>query len=114
LRSYSVPEDPKDAMAYDELTAAFLAALGHLGRYDEADGWLDTLAKTVAGKSARYIWLCNVRAYANWIRMDFLASIKWASEGVRLKSESKMDTSYDCLYYLALAQRDNGEIGPAL
>jgi tetratricopeptide (TPR) repeat protein len=114
LERYEVPEDPAELQKFDVVSYYLVNALGDLGRYEDADQWIEKLAKTVAGKSARYIWLCNLRAYANWIREDFAQAKRWAAEGVQLKVSSKIDTGYDCSHNLALARRDSGEVEEAL
>jgi len=114
ITAYKLPDNPAEVKRFDLLAYRLVAVLGDLGRYQEAEDWLERLAKTVVGKSARYIWLCNVRAYAFWIRGRFDEAKTAAAEGVTLKSASQIDTEYDCRHTLALAQRDSGEIPPAL
>jgi len=114
LSQYKVQEDPAELKKFDSVSAKLVDVLGDLGRYDEADKWMDILAATVAGKSARYIWFCNLRAYAYWIRGKFGEAKMSASEGYELKITSNIDTDYDCAHTLALARRDSGEVAEAL
>jgi tetratricopeptide (TPR) repeat protein len=114
IRQYEVRDDPKQLKEFDLIAERVVHVLGDLGRYQEVDQWLGFLSTTVIGKSARYIWLCNVKAYAYWTRGDFTGAKKWGSEGVHLKTSSNIDTEYDASHTLALAQRDSGEVEPAL
>lgn len=63
---------------------------------------------TITQKTARYIKLCDVKAYSFWIRGNFEKAIEYAQDGVSLKSETNVDTDFDCKHNLALAQRDAG------
>jgi tetratricopeptide (TPR) repeat protein len=114
LTQYKVQGDPAELMKLDSVSEDLVRVLGDLGRYDEAAKWIDVFAGTVAGKSARYIWLCNVRAYAYWIQGKFDQAKITALEGFQLKVTSKIDTTYDCAHTLALARRDSGEVAEAL
>jgi tetratricopeptide (TPR) repeat protein len=98
----------------DVIANAFICGLSHMGRYADADGWLNRIAESVVGKTTRYIWLCGLRAYSLWVRQDYVAAIKWATEGDTLKVASHIDTQADCKHNLALARRDSGDVGPAL
>ena len=114
LTQYKVQENPAELMKFDSVSEKLVHVLGDLGRYDEADRWISVLASTVAGKSARYIWLCNLRAYAYWIQSKFDEAKMSASQGFHLKVASKIDTKYDCAHTLALTRRDSGEVAEAL
>lgn len=114
ITDYQLPDKPAEVFKFDTIAEKLVAALGDLGRYEEADLWIQRLSSTVAGKSARYIWLCDLRAYAFWIRGRFDEAKAAALEGVQLKTASRIDTQYDCGHHLALIQRDSGEIPPAL
>ena len=114
LTQYKTQNDSKELKKFDFVSDRLVDVLGDLGRYDEADKWINLLAGTVAGKSARYIWLCNMRAYAYWIRGKYDEAKILASEGYQLKETSKIDTDYDCAHTLALARRDSGEVAEAL
>jgi tetratricopeptide (TPR) repeat protein len=111
---YSQTDNERMIQKLDEIAYTFICTLSEMGRYTEADSWLTRIGATVIGKSTRFIWLCKVRSYALWVRQDYTNAIKWASEGDRLKSTSNIDTKYDCAHNLALAQRDSGDIEPAL
>ena len=56
----------------------------------------------------------SILAYSHWMRGEFGPAVDWASKGVALKSESDVDTDFDCKHNLALAQRDAGEPEVAL
>jgi len=58
--------------------------------------------------------LCDMRCYSYWSRRDFGKAKAWGREGLDLKSVGNVDTKYDCEHNLALAQRDSGEVDPAL
>jgi len=114
LSRYKVQDNPAELKKFDSVSEKLVDVLGDLGRYDEADKWIGILAATVVGKSARYIWLCKLRAYAYWIRGKFDEAKMSASEGYQLKVASNIDTDYDCAHTLALARRDSGEVAEAL
>jgi tetratricopeptide (TPR) repeat protein len=114
LPGYKVPDDPGATKSFDVVSGAFIDGLSQLGRSEETDKWLEILGKTVAGKSARYIWICKLRAHSYWLRGNTDEAIKWASEGVRLKSGSEADTDYDSSHTLALARRDSGDVESVL
>lgn len=44
---------------------------------------------------------------------DNFTAIKWAVEGVDLKTETGVDTNFDASHHLVLAQRDSGAIDEA-
>jgi len=92
LTQYKVQEGSAELMKFDAVSEKLVHVLGDLGRYEDADKWIKVLAETVAGKSARYIWLCNLRAYAYWIQGKFDEAKISASEGFNLKAESNIDT----------------------
>jgi hypothetical protein len=79
--AYEVTDSEDVIRKLDVIANAFVCALAHLGRHQEGDFWIERLAKTVPGKSARYIWLCNIRSYALWVRQDYMGAIHWATEG---------------------------------
>ena len=114
ILAYKVTEDPKELKVYHAVCEEFVSALGESEKYEEADAWLEILSRGVAGKSARYIWLCSVRSHGFWLRGDYKNALRWASEGVDLKTSSQMDTTYDCAHELALARRDAGDVDSAL
>src|SRR6266850_3573837 len=88
--------------------------LSHLGRYAEADELADRYEEVIIGKGARFIHLCQIRCYSYWLRGDFNKAKEWGRRGVELKQSANVDVPFDCSHNLALAQRDSGEIEPAL
>lgn len=112
--AYDVPQDTANTTPYSEVAAALLAALGHLGRHEDVDRWLEKFKSEVEDKSVRYIWMCDVAAFAHWIRKDYDGAIKWGTEGVRLISESHFDTFFEPHHTLGLALRDSGRVSEAL
>jgi tetratricopeptide (TPR) repeat protein len=94
----------------------FLAAyaLADLGRHADADAVLDRYELGIAGKSAKYINLAQMRAYAYWCRGDMNRAKQWGERGSRLKADSQIDTKFQPEYTLALARRDSGEVPLAL
>jgi hypothetical protein len=114
LESYQTTPDQSELKRHDGVSKELISGLTQLGRSEDVEIAIDRFAKTVSGKTARYILLCYVRAYAYWLLFDFDKSKKWASEGVRFKSETNLDTQFDCSHVLALARRDSGDVEPAL
>jgi tetratricopeptide (TPR) repeat protein len=88
--------------------------LSHLGRYAEADELAERYEKVIIGKSARFIHLCQIRSYSYWLRGRYDSAKEWGRRGVELKQSAHVDTEFDCAHNLALAQRDSGEVEPAL
>ena len=88
--------------------------LSHLGRYSDADDLAERYEEVIVGKSARFIHLCQIRSYSYWLRGDFDRAKEWGQRGVELKQSAHVDTHFDCAHNLALAQRDSGEVEPAL
>lgn len=87
------------------------ALAGELGDCAEA---LERYLETIDGKSAKYINYCNLMCYTYWANGDFPLAIRWGAEGVDIKRKSGIDTSFDAEHNYALAQRDSGDIDPAL
>lgn len=94
---------------FDEVVGEMVSAYDQLGDFDAADSLLSRYEGTIPQKTARYINFCDVRAFSYWVRGAFPVAIDWATKGVNLKSESHVDTTFDCKHTLALAQRDNGQ-----
>ncbi|MGR3606131.1 NB-ARC domain-containing protein [Sulfitobacter sp.] len=94
---------------FDELVKATIEALDQLGEFDAADNLISRYEGTIPEKTARYINLCDIRAYSFWQRHLFDPAIDWATRGVELKEKTKVDTNFDCSHNLALALRDGGE-----
>jgi len=114
LKHYEGSRDEAHIGSYDQLCKELVEILSQLGRYSEADKLLQQFEATVQGKTARYVLLCEMQSYSFWLRQNYTDSIRWAQEGVALKGAGRLDTQYDCSHNLALAQRDGGDVEPAL
>lgn len=99
---------------FDELLKVTVEALDQLGEFETADNLISRYESTIPEKTARYINLCDIRAYSFWQRQLFDPAIDWATRGVELKEKTKVDTNFDCGHNLALALRDGGEPEKAL
>lgn len=99
---------------FEDVFHAYVDVLANLGRAAEADSLLDDYAITVSNKDARYINYCDLRCHANWVRGNYEAAIKWGTRGQGIRTKSGVDTKYDTSHNLALAQRDSGDVDPAL
>lgn len=99
---------------FDHTVGVTVAALDQLGEHASADAMLENYEATIPQKTARYINFCEVKAFSHWSRGSFDEAIDWASKGVQLKQETNVDTTFDSLNTLALAQRDAGEPAAAL
>ncbi|MBS3649553.1 hypothetical protein KEU06_13130 [Pseudaminobacter sp. 19-2017] len=99
---------PTKHSQFDRIIGTMIEALDQLGDTESADGMLTRYEGTIPQKTARYINFCDVRAYSYWMRGHFEQAIEWGQKGVTLKSETNVDTQFDCKYNLALAQRDAG------
>ncbi|HMG04513.1 MAG TPA: NB-ARC domain-containing protein, partial [Chthoniobacterales bacterium] len=114
LKLYEPKQDDDNLSKYDDLCQELTKNLSQLGRTQEADDLIESIARTVIGKTARYVMVCHIRSYSYWLRGDFALAKKWGAEGVKIKSASNLDTVHDCAHDLALAQRDSGDTQPAL
>ncbi|KAA9015253.1 MULTISPECIES: NB-ARC domain-containing protein [Sphingobium] len=99
---------------FDKTVGTTVIALDQLGEFDSADAMLDNYEATIPQKTARYINFCEIKAFSYWNRKKFEQAVEWASKGVQLKQETNVDTSFDSLHTLALAQRDVGDPAAAL
>jgi len=98
---------------FDDIFRLYHRSLTNLGRFDEAREALEKYELTLEGKDARYINYCDMQTYMFWMKGDYLAAIKWGTEGAALKRESGVDTEYSSEHNLALAQRDSGAMDAA-
>lgn len=99
---------------FDSVFKEYHRSLVNLGRLDDAKEVLDQYEETLEGKDARYINYCDMQTYMYWSSGDYIAAIKWGTDGADLKRESGVDTHYGSDHNLALAQRDSGAVDPAL
>lgn len=99
---------------FDDVFPDYVRTLATLGATEGAFEALQRYERTLSGKEARYINLCDMRCYLHWWNRNYDAAIKWGSEGVALKKASGVDTAFDSAHNLALAQRDAGMVDPAL
>ena len=104
----------KNYKHFDWVVQELAEQFSHLGRYREVDELAQKYEEVIIGKSARFINLCNLRCQSYWIRREFEKAIDWGTKGVSLKRTAHVDTNFDCDHNLALAQRDSGEVAPAL
>ena len=99
---------------YDNVFSSMIHALVALGRTTTVDELLEKFEQTVVSKGSRYVLFCDLKCYSLWYRGKFEDAKVWGIEGVRIKTESHVDTEHDCGTHLALARRDSGEIDAAL
>lgn len=99
---------------FDAVFATCFQVLVNFGRRSEYEPLLERYSKTVPLKDARYINYCDLRCYAAWVREEYPEAIEWGKRGQELSRRSNADTQYNCDHHLALAQRDSGDIDPAL
>jgi len=105
---------PSDYAKFDRIVGVVVGALDQLGEFDSADSLLSQYESTIPQKTARYINFCDIRAFSYWQRGNFDNAIDWASRGVNLKTETNVDTGFDCKHTLALATRDSGNPDEAM
>lgn len=94
---------------FETMFRAQIRNLSYLGEFEEADSLLDVYQHTVAERDARFIQYCDLRAYTNWVRNNFVKAIEWGNKGHDLKVSTNVDTEFDVEHTLALARRDAGE-----
>lgn len=99
---------------FDTIFIVYHRSLVNLGRIDEARAALEQYHETLEGKDARYINYCDMHTYMHWMSGDYLAAIKWGTDGAKLKRDSGVDTGFGVEHNLALAERDSGAIDKAL
>lgn len=103
-----------DQKVHDDVFKDLVEVLAQLGRFAEAEDYIRRFEQTVAGATARYVALCEMRTYFYWTRGDLELAKEWGKRGGEVKSAGNLDTRHDCGHNLALAQRDSGEVEPAL
>ncbi len=103
-----------DQKTHDDVFSDLVEVLSQLGRFSDADTFADRFEQTVSGATARYVALCDMRAYSFWSRDAMALAKEWARRGVEIKLQGNLDTRHDCGHNLALAQRDSGEVDAAL
>jgi tetratricopeptide (TPR) repeat protein len=99
--------------SFDYVFRVQIRMLSYLGEYSEVESLLLAFERTVPAKDARYIFYCELRCFAHWVRGEFGAAIEWGKRGQNLK-DSGIDTQYEVGYSLALAERDAGRPDSAL
>lgn len=98
----------------DNILQTHTRFLGHLGCHSEVDEILDTFSTTVPEPDSRFMWYCELRCHAAWIRGDFQDAIKWGERGQELYRKSNVDSDNYSGHSLALARRDAGNPEAAL
>jgi tetratricopeptide (TPR) repeat protein len=99
---------------FDTIFTLYHRCLVNFARLDDARTALEQYEETLEGKDARYINYCDMQTYMYWMNGDYLAAIKWGTDGAKLKQESGVDTPFSSEHNLALAERDSGAVDPAL
>lgn len=99
-----------DLRHFDVQVCKLSDALSELGRYSEADCYLDRLDMCVRGGGVSVVNLCNARAYRYWHAEEFKSAIVHAQRGVGLKLGSGADIDVDVEFRLALALRDTRDV----
>lgn len=100
--------------SFDNVLADLVTVLSELGRIAEADDIMNRYEQGLVGRGAKYVALCRMRCQSYWERGDYESAKDWGMRGVDFKQRTGVDTQFDCHMHLALAQRDSGEIDPAL
>ena len=99
---------------FDALFSMYIHCLCYLGEWAEAERLLDKFELTVVERDARYIFYCNLKCFANWVRGEFADAVKWGKTGEALKKSTNVDTKFDVSHNLALSERDAGRPESAL
>lgn len=100
--------------SFDSVISYFISAVSSMGRENQALELLEGYRETIPNKNARYINFCDLMCNHHWTNGDNFSAIRWGVEGVTLKAESGVDTTFDASHSLALAQRDSGAVDEAL
>jgi len=114
LQDFQLTQDEDAQVWHDDIQEDLATTLAELGRHQEAVEWLSRFEKAITGKTARYVLFCKAKSHVHWLVGDFSTAKKWAQQGVDLKTAANLDTKHDCAHNLALAQRDLGDVEPAL
>lgn len=104
----------REGVLFDDTLLDFVTVLSELGRIDNADNIMRRYEDSLVGRGAKYVALCSMRCESYWERKDYESAKIWGLRGVEFKQRTGVDTHFDCQFHLALAQRDSGEIEPAL
>ncbi len=103
-----------DSKGFEDIFKSLVDELDQMGRFSESDEFINRFESIVAGATSKYVLLCEMRCHHYWCMGDFELAKEWGRRGVELKKNSSIDTRHDCGHDLALAQRDSGEIDPAV
>ena len=101
-------------VGFDTAVQRALRSIVEAGNVEQVDMYLAKYEKALPGKGAQYVNYCDVKSFRYWFVGSYEQAIHWANLGIQLKKSANADIQYDCSYELALAQRDNGDISPAL
>jgi tetratricopeptide (TPR) repeat protein len=80
---------------FDLEVCSLVDALSQLGRYSEADRYLDRLRSTVGTSGISFLRLCEAATMRHWRADEFEAAIPHGRAGVELKARSGADIDVD-------------------
>ena len=98
---------------FDSIFGACLNEMIQIG-HDASDDLLTRYEAAIPGKSSQFIFLCDLRCYADWYSGEYHSAIRWGEMGERLKEKSHVDTGFSTKHNLALARRDAGLLSEAI
>ncbi len=99
----------KEYSYFDEQLNIFAVILSEVGKFNEAEAFLNKFAKSISVKGAKYITLCNTFAYHYWYKKEYNLSIEYSEKSLELIKNSNITIGHDVSNTLALALRDTGE-----
>jgi len=99
----------KEFSYFDEQINTFAKSLSEVGKFNEAEAFLNKFAKSIEVKGAKYITLCNTFAYHYWYKKEYKLSIEYSERALELINSSNISIGQDVSHTLALALRDTRE-----
>ena len=98
---------------FDTIFGACLKQMIEIG-HDASEDLLTRYEAAIPGKSSQFIFLCDLRCYAEWYSGAYNSAIRWGEKGERLKELTHVDTGFSTKHNLALARRDAGRWSEAI
>jgi len=94
---------------FEEQVKTFAISLSEIGKFSEAEAYLNKFSKCIAVKGVQYITLCNTYAYHYWCKKEFSLAIEFAEKALNLINNSNVIIGPNASHNLALALRDSGD-----
>ncbi|TDG36508.1 hypothetical protein EZJ43_08305 [Pedobacter changchengzhani] len=91
---------------FEEQFKNFVISMSELGKFTEAEAFLNKFSKSISFKGMTYISFCHTYAYHNWCKKDFISSIEYSEKALAIINSTNITIGQDVPHTLALALRD--------